>query len=308
MKVFVTSIASCDVYTAAQNQYDLAPVSKNFAKAIELLDNNLQDYYTFIDNFGTHYVQSMKMGAKFGVISKFAKYKFAEMVQNNLAIDAAASVSAQLTSGIGNAKEDNNAVYFNSQRDSFNITSDGPQIPADGSGNTWHAEAFQKPSPIEYSLKTIDTLVSKHLSSKTDKRVINLQNALANYCDYLKSRGEISSCEEYSGVQRPVFMNTCRICANSCGNGYTEDGGTILADREDQKFEFKQFGDGCADQYGSFGSNHFKLCCQKHQPRVSEGECRLCLTCGGLWNGYGGALFRINDHVAAKSEIYDHSC
>lgn len=57
-KIYVSSTATCGVYTASQNTYDLAPVSKNFAKALELLDSEA-DYFNFINTFGTHYVKSI---------------------------------------------------------------------------------------------------------------------------------------------------------------------------------------------------------------------------------------------------------
>lgn len=90
------------------------------------------------------------MGASYGVVSKLSKYDFSKAVNDNLSIDAATSISAQITCGIEGVEEDNNSQTFNGIRESYNITSDGPKLPSSGDTNLWHQEALENPSPIGY--------------------------------------------------------------------------------------------------------------------------------------------------------------
>lgn len=68
------------------------------------------------------------------------------------------------------------------------------------------------------------------------------------------------------------------------------------------------YGNQCDDQYGNLASNHFKICCNKYQRDVSEGKCKMCLSCGGKYEAYGGTFFRQNDKVALMSKVFDNSC
>lgn len=70
---YVRTEAKCIVYSAGQHLFERPPVSENFANAVDTLNNNLDDYYAFLDSFGTHYVKTMKMGAKYGFESVFTK-------------------------------------------------------------------------------------------------------------------------------------------------------------------------------------------------------------------------------------------
>lgn len=42
------------------------PVSEDFKDGVETLLDDMQAYYNFIENFGTHYVKRMTLGAKYG--------------------------------------------------------------------------------------------------------------------------------------------------------------------------------------------------------------------------------------------------
>lgn len=121
---------------------------------------------------------------------------------------------------------------------------------------------YLKPSPISYVLESIDGVLVKHLGNTQDKRIDNLKKALTKYCPYLQSKGLIANCGAVAAqVDRKPVNNKCRLCANKCGEGYTEEGGTIVGNRENYQHEFKEFGEGCTEDYGSFTRNNFKLCC-----------------------------------------------
>jgi hypothetical protein len=51
-------------------------LSTNFIKGYKTLKTDLAAYYKFIDTFGTHYVNNIKMGAKYGYISKLTQESY----------------------------------------------------------------------------------------------------------------------------------------------------------------------------------------------------------------------------------------
>lgn len=52
--------------------YKPPSVSENFATALDYLHDDMEAYYNFLDNFGTHYIKRMKLGAKYGYRSEFS--------------------------------------------------------------------------------------------------------------------------------------------------------------------------------------------------------------------------------------------
>jgi hypothetical protein len=49
------------------------------------------------------------------------------------------------------------------------------------------------------------------------------------------------------------------------------------------------------------------LCCQQEQPKVAEGDCRTCSSCGGAYNYTAGAT-TLDNNWPNWSKVYDTSC
>lgn len=139
-KVYVTSTAKCVVYSAAQHNYEKPAVSKNFVKGVHSLGDNIADYHKFISTFGTHYITSIKMGAKFGFTSKFDQSSFTKMLKEGLNVEVSASVSASRFSADVStkiAKDTESSNKFENTRESYETFTVGSKPPADGKAETW---------------------------------------------------------------------------------------------------------------------------------------------------------------------------
>ena len=54
--MYISSEASCTVYKAALQNYNLPGFTPNFITGLSTLKTDEKAYFAFIQNFGTHYV------------------------------------------------------------------------------------------------------------------------------------------------------------------------------------------------------------------------------------------------------------
>jgi hypothetical protein len=104
------------------------------------LESANPDYNKFIDTFGTHYVTQVRMGAKFGLTSKFTEEGYSSLVKEGISVTAAASASAYGVTGTLESKtetEKQQASKYNSAREEYSIISVGSRPPKDNSGVSW---------------------------------------------------------------------------------------------------------------------------------------------------------------------------
>jgi hypothetical protein len=71
-----------------------------------MLSTDINDYYEFIDDFGTHYVKTIHMGARFGFTSKFDKSALKKFADSGTTLDTAAEASAWGVTVKGGYKSD----------------------------------------------------------------------------------------------------------------------------------------------------------------------------------------------------------
>jgi hypothetical protein len=91
---FVSSRAKCIVYNASINKYLSPAFDDNFLAGLETLSDDIQAYYEFIDEFGTHYVNSIHMGASFGYTFKLSSSSKKNFAEKKVDIEAEASAHA----------------------------------------------------------------------------------------------------------------------------------------------------------------------------------------------------------------------
>jgi hypothetical protein len=92
--LYISSKAECMVYQANLNKYAKPAFHENFIAAVNHLSTNINDYYEFIDDFGTHYVTTVHMGAKFGYTSKLDRSKVQQLTSKGINLNTAAEASA----------------------------------------------------------------------------------------------------------------------------------------------------------------------------------------------------------------------
>jgi hypothetical protein len=167
-------------------------------------------YMDFIEEYGTHFVDSMVMGSMFGQQSKFSSSAWTTMESSGLDISLAARYSGFGATASGSFQTDDEkqkAQQFEQQSSGQSLYSIGAAPPSDNSATTWMAQVVENPVPISFQLIQIDTLlddirygkvISAKLGSddKTKTLQANLQKAFTVYCSHLQQLGVVSSCDE----------------------------------------------------------------------------------------------------------------
>jgi hypothetical protein len=312
--IYTVSGGSCSVYKAGLNPLKLPKLSDAFVDAVKGLpvEYNPDNYMKFIGIYGTHYFNKIKMGAKFNYVSKISKEGWSKLESDGVTVSAAASYSGKFDLGLktSNTYEQEQAQKFNKQREEWSQVSIGSKPPADGKVSTWSQSCFNDPMPISYNLESIQHLFDEELLPN-EKNLIeknkNMNKALREYCSFLKSNGEVDSCQE-PGEDRglPIIENSCRLCAKNCGGAYSEQTGTISADKNwlNWSFTYDNKCEGSPENRDVDGG--IKLCCQKEN-KTRSGSCKLCTSCGGSFGHYGGAVM-FDSNWTNWIRAYDNNC
>ena len=298
--IYTMNSGTCSVYSAELDSESLPPVHYGFVKEVSQLPLNYtndtkQAYLSFITRRGTHYFTGMRMGAKYGYISKITTSAWTKMTSMGIKVSAAASYSAMVNVGV-KAMTDvqkEQASTFDSSKTDWKIISVGSTPPVDGNVVSWAQNCYQNPMPIKYSLDSIENLFySDFLPNITniDKLRENVKKALGEYCPYLKAKGKLVSCDG-PNTDRPLpkIPNSCRLCAGGCGNGYSVDGGAVAMDQNWPNF-FMSYDKQCSGALQHNGYDQgVHLCCQP-ETETNEGVCKFCTSCGGSYNLNTGSL------------------
>ena len=88
------------------------------------------------------------------------------------------------------------AQSFKKETKDQKLYSSGKAPPKDGKALNWMNDVIKEPQPLTLKLAPIDELeVLRTYIEKKPKIVPNIKKALTDYCEHLKGRGKVSSCE-----------------------------------------------------------------------------------------------------------------
>lgn len=210
--VYINSSADCKVYKGLLSNYNPPAFSDDFMSGLNSVstlpfENNKEAFYKFINNFGTHFVEEVTMGARFGARTKVTTSNLSKLRQNTLTIKRALGIEklAKLSTGITNDNVQNNKT--DELFEETKIYTIGSKIPEDLKAQSWAQKAIDEPMPINYKLLPIsDLFLTNNIEIKNNKDNIitfntitfgeNLKKALNNYCkDVLLSQGKVRSCD-----------------------------------------------------------------------------------------------------------------
>eukprot|EP00462_Mataza_sp_D1_P023527 CAMPEP_0175142926 /NCGR_PEP_ID=MMETSP0087-20121206/13106_1 /TAXON_ID=136419 /ORGANISM="Unknown Unknown, Strain D1" /LENGTH=447 /DNA_ID=CAMNT_0016426855 /DNA_START=99 /DNA_END=1439 /DNA_ORIENTATION=+ len=209
--VFTHSTAQCCGYVAEIEYFTPPALSQNFLTGLSQLPTNYDEdtYMQFIGIFGTHYVSKASMGAVFGQQSTFSSKEWSKMLSTGLDIKAAASYSGFGATASGSHETDEQkkmSQTFSSASSEQLLYTIGAKPPADNKASTWIQSTTSTPAPIRLELRQLDSVLQDFekdiVSSSTRFYTLdtyaqvkaNLQQALGNYCNYLKNQSMISDC------------------------------------------------------------------------------------------------------------------
>ena len=161
--VILQSMAQCTLYKASlESGFELTKEFQSDVEKMPLDDEDEKRYVDFINNYGTHFVNVLVMGAKAIVQNYFEKSALESLKKTGLNVDAAAEASFKtiLSIGVSNSVTSNNKdqEHFQSKREHCKTSFLGSRPPADGELKTWSETTGKSPYPVFYELKEITWL------------------------------------------------------------------------------------------------------------------------------------------------------
>ena len=210
---FISSHAKCEAYVAS---IDNAPLIKDFTDDVSNLPwpaSDLDEYISFIEHWGTHTADAIRMGGLYGTRSEFHKSNYAKLVTSGIGVSAAAGYSGivDVNAKFATDVERNAASQFNSLRSSSELYVVGGKPPesSDGTAFDWAQTVSKDPLPISYSL----TALSKFLTPKYfpgDKNILNKQKAFENatiiHCHLTVSPEDAPLCDGSAPLEEPKLQ------------------------------------------------------------------------------------------------------
>jgi len=318
-KLFTFAKAVCEIYAASINMPLSPKLSANFIEAANDLpeDFNSQDYWEFIDNWGTHFVKQIRMGARFGCQTKLSEEAWSSLESMGIKVEVAASYSGfGITGAVDTRTEDQKkmAKTFDEKKEETKLSAIGSRPVQGGDWKAWLASVYADPMPLRYQLVQISEIFQQtffkevKFNKDLNKLRRNMDMALAGYCGYIKNKGLIDSCSAPGpDPPFPKHATSCRYCAKTCGGRFPLDNGGIAVDTAWDYWSFN-YGPGCASSYGHYDIRNggVRLCCEREDD-LHTGDCKLCLSCGDEYSEYIGAE-EVDQTWIKFSQTYDNSC
>ena len=225
---FYSTKAVCMVYSAAVD-YDNAMLSDDFELAVKNLGisnstDTTSQYRNFIDEFGTHFVYSMRMGGRYGYQSQISNSKTMELASQGLNVKAAAGYSGLVTVNANAATDEQmkQAKEFEEARSSvveFFVGGGPPSGNDSWTPESWAVTVEQNPLPITYTLVHIENLFTKEYFPNDENISVKkdlLTKALLTYC--LEKSAEPDLC--YKEYQDSSSISIKLLAKEDIRNGY----------------------------------------------------------------------------------------
>jgi len=206
--VYVETKADCKVFDGHIKLYDPPQFDSEFLLGLKTLKGlpyakNKFVWHKFINYFGTHFTQSIQMGARYGYLMKLSEKAYSSFQSQGVDVSASVSVFT-VSGGVDVKKSDKNSnkvMSSSSETKSFSI---GSIPPRDNNGNTWANQAITEPMPISYELRAMTEIftdpamnLTQIINAKIDphEMATGFRLALANYCqDYLLKNRLVKRC------------------------------------------------------------------------------------------------------------------
>ncbi|KAJ7373975.1 hypothetical protein OS493_009303 [Desmophyllum pertusum] len=199
---YVNTQAVCSIYTGAIFM-DLPPKpSDEFIASLKKWENNPseENIRNLVDNYGTHFITDVVMGAKFGEESQVTTESYEKMVSDGLDVGTAAGYSGSFSAGVTTetSSEKEQREKFESSRSSKTTYSYGSNIPASGDATTWASTSSDDPMPINMELKALSELLTEEFLGDSgidyEKLKQPLIDYLTQYCSKLVDEDKAKDC------------------------------------------------------------------------------------------------------------------
>jgi hypothetical protein len=255
------STAKCSSYVAALNYGQPPPTHPDFKNAIKRLgdiDHSPQPWINLFDDYGTHFLTTIKMGARYVVSSYFDKSKFQKMKTDlhgiGLSVGAVATASAgisvtgkkggQTDAGITkevqtsydllSPKEKSGVDTVEGMMEKQSISAVGAPLTEGGVEN-WLKQVGENPVPVRFETREIcfHPAMTGNLPERCQKVLknyclyrlagqgFNCQAVEKRECEYNLDCEEGFACRDFKCQKIPVCMVTmCDNHLHNCGDRY----------------------------------------------------------------------------------------
>jgi len=189
----------CTAYAATVQLYDAPKLSSDFLALAESLPDNydLDAYSALMQTFGTHVINGMLLGGRFGQQSTFTTEDYTQMLTEKVDIEASAGFSAWSVSVDAEAMsstEKEQASKFSKKSSSSVIFNIGGEYKSNA--EKWISTVRAFPMPVSMDLTQLDELFDeRYMSPKLAAKKSNVQQAMREYCMFLRNQGKVESCD-----------------------------------------------------------------------------------------------------------------
>jgi hypothetical protein len=213
------------VYSATVNQFAKPKLSDDFAAAIQQAPSEYGDgsfWFDVFDHFGTHYLTSAQLGARYGFTSYFDEMRWTNVERTGYDVKAAASYEGEFKAGVGGGGGNAKAAQtsFDQNMQGYSEISLGAAPVAGGDVVKWANQVFAEPMPIKYNLKSLCEAMDTAEKQTGCKKAMGA----SEYCTkrLLNQRKALYSCQDAGDIEC-AWDRDCdsgHICVNSkCAAG-----------------------------------------------------------------------------------------
>jgi hypothetical protein len=228
-RIMMTS-ARCAAYVAGISMGDPPETDPEFKQAV-LSAKNRKAWFQIFDEFGTHYLTSVKMGARFGSTMIFQKGQYDAMISNlqTVGLEAGPVFEVGLKLAVYTA-DFQGALYFkpdlkvpilkdvpiSQQESSWTMKSHassmimqgvGPSMPAGMTGQ-WMEKVVRNPVPIRF--EKLELCAHPGLDAAQGEQCVD---ALKNYCEsWLRAKGAQCDNQEKRECQMDSDCKQGSVC------------------------------------------------------------------------------------------------
>ncbi len=240
--IYIISKATCDYYFVKMNMQRPPLLRRDFLELATqaAVSNDEEEVLRFLDYYGTHFAPEVVFGARYVYQHTMSASDYSTMSSSGFNVGVSASYSGAFSVGGGfnlDSSQREAASEFSKKVQTTTITVGAPP-PANGDAMTWASTVKDFPVPAKYNLESLDHLFSERFIQRIRTRqdipfnytllAEKIQQALQRqrYCNYLKDRHELDSCEnsiEEIKLPRSRFANrtSCRsgnleTCKGAC--------------------------------------------------------------------------------------------
>ncbi|KAL4486810.1 hypothetical protein ABPG72_006642 [Tetrahymena utriculariae] len=207
------SVFQLDVYDGPSQDAQLSPQLQQALLNLAFNQTSQNDYFDFIDIWGTHVMTSVNLGSRFGYKYQMDKYQANKAKQQGVNL----SVSASYFSASGSASGTYNQTQvgnFTKAMTSWSQYSIGATPDANQDPLAWAQQTLDTPMPINISIIPFDEFLQKFtfsvngLTTAQMNKVIKLLGSyLQNYCTQrLVSNGLIDACKDQEVSPSQIFQ------------------------------------------------------------------------------------------------------